>query len=55
MSKGFISVRCKKCKNQQIIFSKPSMNIHCLVCDEELAKSTGGKAEILGQVLEVLS
>lgn len=59
MKKGpasrFIKVKCKECKNEQIIFGKPSINIKCLVCDEVLAKPKGGKAEIKGQILEVLS
>lgn len=50
----FIKVGCSKCKNEQTIFSKTSTNINCLVCDKELAKSTGGKTKILGKVLEVL-
>ena len=51
----FIKVRCNKCKNEQVIFSKASQNVHCLVCNELLAKSTGGKAKVAAGVLEVLS
>lgn len=51
----FIKVRCKKCKNEQIIFSKAATDVNCLVCDKELAKSTGGKTNVLGQTLEVLN
>jgi len=51
----FIKVRCNKCKNEQIIFGKPSTEVKCLVCGTVLAKTTGGKAEIKGQILEVLS
>ena len=51
----FVKVRCKKCKNEQIIFSKTANDINCLVCDKELAKSTGGSTKILGQQLEVLN
>ena len=50
----FMKVRCTKCKNEQIIFSRPAATVHCLVCDEVLAKSTGGKAHIEARVLEVL-
>ena len=49
----FIKVRCK-CKNEQVIFGKPSSKIKCLVCNEILAESTGGKGKILTQILEVL-
>ena len=50
----FVKVRCSKCKNEQIIFSKAASNVKCLVCDETLAKSTGGKAHIDARVLEIL-
>ena len=59
MKKGptsrFIKVKCNKCKNEQIIFGKPSTEVKCLVCGNTLAKTKGGKAEIDGQILEVLS
>lgn len=50
----FIRVRCQKCKNEQIIFGKAAMQIKCLVCQEPLAESSGGKTVINTQVLEVL-
>lgn len=50
----FIKVRCAKCKNEQIIFGHASTEIHCLVCDQEVALPTGGKAKISARVLEVL-
>jgi len=50
----FIKVRCTKCKNEQIIFGKPSTDINCLVCDTVLAESTGGKGKIKARILEVL-
>ena len=50
----FIKVRCDKCKNEQIIFSRSASDVNCLVCDKELAKSTGGKTKVLGKVLEVM-
>lgn len=51
----FIKVRCNKCKNEQNIFNKASSSVACLVCGENLAKSTGGKAEITARVLEELN
>lgn len=50
----FIKVRCNKCKNEQIIFGKPSTLIKCLVCEKALAEPQGGKAKIKAQILEVL-
>lgn len=54
MSK-FIRVRCEKCKNEQVIFGKPSTPIKCLVCGELLANPSGGKVKINAKILEVLS
>jgi small subunit ribosomal protein S27e len=51
----FIKVRCEKCKNEQIIFSKSATSVKCLVCSEMLAEPTGGAAKIKGHILEVLS
>lgn len=51
---SFVKVRCTKCKNEQILFGSASSVVKCLVCDNELARPTGGNAEILAQVLEVL-
>lgn len=51
----FLSVLCKKCKNKQIVFSKPATIVRCLKCGAELASPTGGEAHIKGKVLRVLS
>ena len=50
----FIKVRCKKCKNEQIIFGKSASKINCLVCSAPLADPSGGKTKIHARVLEVL-
>ncbi len=50
----FIKVRCLKCKNEQIVFGKPAMDVHCLVCGRTLIKSTGGKGLVKARILEVL-
>jgi small subunit ribosomal protein S27e len=51
----FIKVQCTKCKNEQIIFNKPSIVVKCLVCDNILAEPTGGMGEIKAKVLKILS
>jgi len=51
----FVKVKCEGCKNEQIIFGKAASTIKCLVCGKLLAKSSGGKAEVLSKVQEVLS
>ncbi|HDJ51202.1 MAG TPA: 30S ribosomal protein S27e [Thermoprotei archaeon] len=50
----FLKVRCKECGNEQIIFERASTVVKCNVCDAILARPTGGKAEILAEILEVL-
>jgi len=50
----FIKVRCSKCKNEQIIFGKPSTKVDCLVCLGVLAETQGGKGKIRSRILEVL-
>jgi len=50
----FLKVRCKKCKNEQIIFDMSSSEVKCLVCNSVLATPQGGKAKIESQILEVL-
>ncbi|USN45661.1 MAG: 30S ribosomal protein S27e [Candidatus Woesearchaeota archaeon] len=50
----FIKVRCSKCKNEQVVFSKPTSTVSCLVCGTLIAKPTGGKTRIEARVLETL-
>ena len=54
MTSKFLKVKCNKCKNEQVIFEKPAGKVECLVCNEVLAESTGGKARIKAKVLEVV-
>ena len=51
----FLKVVCSKCKNEQVIFNKPSSVVKCLVCGEVLAEPTGGKGKIKSKVLQVMS
>lgn len=51
----FLKVRCSKCKNEQIMFDKASTEVKCLVCGEVLATTTGGKAKLKTNVLEILA
>jgi small subunit ribosomal protein S27e len=50
----FLAIQCKKCKNEQIVFSKASTKIKCLKCGEVLVEPTGGEARIKAKVLKVL-
>jgi small subunit ribosomal protein S27e len=51
MVSKFIRVKCKKCKNEQIIFERSASLIKCLVCGEVLAEPTGGKCKIKTDVV----
>jgi small subunit ribosomal protein S27e len=50
----FLKVKCKGCRNEQIIFNKASTSVKCLVCGKLLVKPTGGKAEVRTKIIEVL-
>ena len=50
----FIKIQCPKCKNEQVLFSKASTAVLCLICGKELARPTGGRSSVKGRVLEVL-
>lgn len=50
----FLKVICSKCKNEQIIFNKAAMDVHCLVCNSLLAESQGGKARIRAKIVQVM-
>lgn len=54
MTGKFVKVKCQKCKNEQVMFEKAADDVKCLVCGETLAESTGGKARIKAEVLEVV-
>lgn len=47
----FILVKCK-CGNEQKVFSTPSMDVKCRVCNETIAQATGGKAALSGKYVK---
>ncbi|MFA5896773.1 MAG: 30S ribosomal protein S27e [Thermoplasmata archaeon] len=50
----FLRVKCEDCGNEQIVFDRAASVVLCQVCGTTLAKPTGGKAAIRGDVLGVL-
>jgi small subunit ribosomal protein S27e len=46
MVSKFLKVKCKKCKNEQVVFEKSASSVKCLVCGEVLAEPKGGKARV---------
>ncbi len=51
----FVRVKCKKCGHIQVVFDRAATEVKCLGCGEVLARPRGGKALILGEIVEVLS
>lgn len=51
----FIKVKCSDCSNEQVIFKKASTEVLCQVCGGVLAESTGGVADIKGEIIEELA
>lgn len=48
-------VKCKKCNNEQIIYSKPSTIVKCINCETIIAKPTGGKGKLIeANLIEVI-
>lgn len=50
----FIKIRCAKCKNEQVVFSKTATHVNCHVCQEPMAEPTGGKTRFTARPHEVL-
>jgi small subunit ribosomal protein S27e len=48
----FVRVKCPDCEHEQVIFDHPSTVVKCLVCGRTIAKPTGGKGEILVEVVK---
>lgn len=53
MSK-FLRVQCA-CGNDVIVFGDSKSAVNCPKCGAELVRTTGGRAEVKGRILEVLS
>jgi len=50
----FILVMCQHCGNKQIVYDHAKTYVKCSVCQETIAEPKGGRAKILGRVLEEL-
>ena len=55
MAGKFHRVKCSNCENEQILFNRSSIVVHCSECGEALTKSTGGATIIHGEIIETLS
>ena len=54
MAGSFITVECPDCENEQTLFEKAASEVACAVCGHTLARPTGGKADIEGEVTAVV-
>jgi small subunit ribosomal protein S27e len=50
MEKNFIKIKCPDCGTETVTYSRGSTEVKCPVCNAVLAKPTGGKYEISGQI-----
>ena len=51
----FLLVKCKECDHEQTVFGWATQKVVCDVCGKPLIKPTGGKAQIIGEVIQELS
>ncbi len=51
----FLRVKCPNCGAEVIVFNKAATVVKCPNCGETIAIPTGGKAKILGKVVETLT
>lgn len=51
---AFLKIKCEECKNEQIVFERPAQDVECLVCEEVLVESTGGRGEVKMEIQEKL-
>jgi len=54
MAGSFVTVVCPDCENEQTVFEKAASEVACAVCGHTLARPTGGKAAIEGEVTAVV-
>jgi small subunit ribosomal protein S27e len=50
----FLKVKCNDCGSEQVVFGNSASDVICLVCGKLLAKSTGGKINLLAKFVKVL-
>lgn len=50
-----MKVKCSECGNEQVVFEKPAQDVQCVVCDNVLAESRGGKAQLTAELVSTVS
>jgi small subunit ribosomal protein S27e len=51
---NFIKVKCPECGNEQVVFDRASITVHCNICNAVVAEPTGGKASVKGTIVAAL-
>ncbi len=51
MASKYLKVKCK-CGEDTVMFSNATRNVHCGKCNEIIAEPRGGRAHVLGKVVE---
>jgi small subunit ribosomal protein S27e len=51
---AFLLVKCPSCGAERVVFSHSKVVVKCPSCGAELARPTGGKAKILGEIIRRL-
>ena len=54
MHGGFVKVKCPDCSNEQVLFWRTNTTVNCEMCGGTLAKPTGGKADLKGELMGVV-
>jgi small subunit ribosomal protein S27e len=47
----YLVVKCPDCSSEQVVFSRPSTKVSCVICGSLLASPTGGRGEFRAEVL----
>lgn len=53
MAGDFVTVECPDCGNEQIVYNRAASVVNCAVCGSTLARPTGGKADLAGEVTDI--
>jgi small subunit ribosomal protein S27e len=47
----FLVVKCPDCSSEQVVFSRPSAKVSCVICGSLLVSPTGGKGKFRSEIL----
>jgi small subunit ribosomal protein S27e len=51
---NFLSVKCKQCGKENIVFSHTTMDLKCKSCNSIIAERTGSRAILYGEEVKAL-